>query len=132
MKRLFAAIILASLVLSIVPARAGILIGSLSPITTPSTNTASFQTNTAFVTLPQFTVSNNGLSISNAYTGAFRWSFDNVTFYTNASPQFNPSTTNAGSVTIAPQTVQVPIYVQMIATTNTANTSTIQIGVSSP
>lgn len=112
--------------------KAGILIGSLSAVTTAQTNSATFQTNTAYVSLPQITVSNNGLAITNAYTGYFRWSFDNTTFYTNSSPVFVPTTTNAGSATIAAQSVAVPIYIQMVAITNAANTSAIQLGVTSP
>lgn len=112
--------------------RGALLIGSLSTITTSSTNSATFMTNQASITLPQISVSNNGLAISNAYTGSFRWSLDNVTFYTNSSPQFNPSTTNAGTTVIYGQTITVPVYVQMVAITNTANTTQIQIGVSSP
>jgi hypothetical protein len=89
-------------------------------------------TGAAYLTLPQITVSNNGLSMTNAYNGSFRWSFDGVNWFTNASPQFNPSSTNAGSTTILAQTVTVPIQVQMMATTNSANTSSIQLGVTTP
>ena len=111
---------------------AAILIGSLSTVTTAQTNSPTFQTNIAYINLPQVSVSNNGLATTNAYTGYFRWSLDNTTFYTNGSPAFNPSTTNAGTATIAPQTVAVPIYIQMVAITNAGNTSTIQIGASTP
>ena len=132
MKKLFAFLALA-VFLAGIDARAAILIGSLSPITTLTTNSTTFQTNTAYVSIPQITVSNNGLSITNAYNGSFRFSIDNGnTWFTNNSPQFNPATTNAGVTVITAQTVQIPIAVQMLATTNTANTSTISIGVTSP
>lgn len=123
---------LALLIVALIPANGGILIGSLSTVTTAQTNSATFQTNTAQINLPQVSVSNNNLAITNAYSGYFRWSFDGVTFYTNASPVFIPSTTNAGTATIPQQTITVPIMVQMVAITNTANTSTIQLGVTSP
>ena len=111
---------------------AAILIGSLSPVLTAQTNSTTFQTNTAQVTLPQVTVSNNNLSTNIAYSGFFRWSFDGVNFFTNSSPVFTPASTNAGSSTISPQTVSVPIYVQMLAITNLASTLPIQIGITSP
>ena len=136
MKRTFLApapaIIIAFLMVFGISSRAGILIGSLSPVTTSTTNTPTFLTGAAYLTLPQITVSNNGLSMTNAYNGSFRWSFDGVNWFTNASPQFNPSSTNAGSTTILAQTVTVPIQVQMMATTNSANTSSIQLGVTTP
>ena len=132
MKKLFAFLALA-VFLAGIDARASILIGSLSPITTLTTNSTAFQTNTAYVNIPQITVSNNGLSITNAYNGSFRFSIDNGnTWFTNNSPQFNPATTNAGVTVITAQTVQIPIAIQMLATTNTANTSTISIGVTTP
>ena len=112
--------------------RAAILLGNLSPVTTAQTNTSTFVTATANINLPQVTVSNNALSATNSYSGYFRWSFDGVNFYTNSSPTFNPATNAAGSSTISPQTISVPIYVQMLAITNTANTSAIQLGVTSP
>ena len=133
MKRFFIFLILALVCFGAVESRAGILIGSLSPITTALTNSATFQTNTAYLSVPQISVSNNGLAITNAYTGSFRFSIDGgTTFFTNNSPQFNPASTNAGTYAINAQTIQIPIMVQMIATTNAANTSTIQIGVTSP
>ena len=132
MKKLFTFLALA-VFLAGIDARASILIGSLSPITTLTTNSTAFQTNTAYVNIPQITVSNNGLSITNAYNGSFRFSIDNGnTWFTNNSPQFNPATTNAGVTVITAQTVQIPIAIQMLATTNTANTSTISIGVTTP
>lgn len=112
--------------------RAGVLIGSLSPIIYASTNSTTFLTNTTYLTVPVIYVSNNGLAITNAYSGLFRYSFDNSTFYTNASPVFIPTATNAATYTISGQTIAVPIYIQMIAYTNTANTSTVNIGVSTP
>lgn len=133
MRKLFSFLILIAVVLGAAEARAGILIGSLSPITTAQTNTPTFHTNTAYLSVPQISVSNNGLAISNAYTGSFRFSIDNgATWFTNNSPQFNPAVTNAGTIIINAQTIPVPIQVQMVAITNTANTSTIQIGVTSP
>lgn len=114
-------------------ANAAILIGSLTTVTTATTNTATFQTNYAYIQLPQITVVHNGISATNSFQGSFRWSVDNVNFYTNSSPQFFPSATNnLASDTISAQTVTVPIYVQMLATTNSANTGTIQLGVTSP
>jgi hypothetical protein len=112
--------------------RAGTLIGSQSTITTATTNSATFITNTVNVNLPQVFVANNGLSITNAYYGFFRWSFDNTTFYTNTSPVFIPTVTNAASYTIQAQTVAVPVYIQLLAVTNTANTSVITIGATTP
>jgi hypothetical protein len=79
------------------------------------------------------TVSNNGLAITNAYSGFFRFSIDNgTTWFTNNSPVFIPTATNAAAYVINAQTIQVPIQVEMTAITNAANTSTIQIGVTSP
>lgn len=113
-------------------ARAGILLGSLSPVLTAQTNTPTFVTNTATINLPQITISNNQLATNTAYSGYFRWSFDNVNFYTNGSPVFIPATTNAASAPVYAQTLTVPIYIQMLAITNVANTTTIQLGVTSP
>ena len=133
MKRFLTTLILALVGLGAVGARAGILIGSMSTITTAVTNSPPIQTNTAYLSLPQISVSNNGLSMTNAYNGSFRWSIDNgATWFTNASPQFNPAVTNAGTTVIASQTVALPIIVEMQATTNVANTTTIQMGVTSP
>lgn len=132
MRKALFILLLALICLAWQAASAAILIGSLSPITTAQTNSTTFQTNTAYINLPQVSVSNNQLAITNAYTGYFRWSLDGTTFYTNNSPAFVPSTTNAGTAVISPQTVSVPIYIQMVAITNTANTSTIQLGVSTP
>jgi hypothetical protein len=114
------------------PARAGIIIGTLSPITTASTNSSTFVTNTVYLNLPVVLVANNGLAITNAYSGLFRYSFDNTTFYTNASPVFYPTVTNAASYTIQAQAISVPIYIQLLAITNSANTVTINIGASTP
>lgn len=109
------------------------LFGSLSAITTAATNSATFMTNTALVYLPQVTISNNGLAITNAYTGAFRFSIDNgTTWFTNNSPIFTPTSTNAASYTIASQVVSIPIQVQLLATTNAANTLALQLGATSP
>jgi len=126
------AVIIAAAILSCSVAKAGILIGALSPVVTAQTNTPTFQTNSAYIPLGQFTISNNGLIITNAYTGAFRYSFDGATWFTNGSPIFTPAVTNAGSAVIQPQTLSVPVYVQMVAITNAANTSAIQLGVTSP
>ena len=132
MKKLLSFLVLATF-LAVFESRAAILIGSLSPITTAQTNSTTFQTNTAYVSIPQISVSNNGLAITNAYIGSFRFSIDGgTTWFTNSSPQFNPAATNAGTTIITAQTVQIPIQIQMVAITNSANTSTIQIGVSSP
>lgn len=131
MKKLCFAI-LAVLALAAGLARATLLIGSLSPIITATTNSVTFVTGSATINLPQITVSNNGLAATNAYQGSFRWSFDGVNFYTNSSPQFFPTNTTAGSITVGAQSVVVPIYVQMLATTNNGNMSQIQIGVTSP
>ena len=133
MKRFLTSLVLAAALLVGLESRATILIGSLSAITTAVTNSPPIQTNTAYLSLPQISVSNNGLAITNAYTGSFRWSIDNgTTWFTNSSPQFNPAVTNAGTTVIYPQTVALPIIVEMQATTNVANTSTIQIGVTTP
>jgi len=133
MKRFLALLILLFVfALLLTPARAGILIGSLTTITTAQTNSPTFVTNNAYISIPQVTISNNGLSATNSYTGCFRWSLDGTTFFTNNTPIFNPSVTNAGSVTIAPQVVTVPVYVQMLAITNPAAVGAIQLGVTSP
>lgn len=137
MRKLFKThFILSFLILALVlfyqMSRAAILIGSMSSVTTPTTNSLTFVTNNAIITLPQISVANNGLAISNAYNGSFRWSFDNTTFFTNGSPQFNPNNTNAGTTIISAQTVSVPVYIQVLATTNSANTNPLQLGVSSP
>lgn len=132
MKKLFTFLVLAAFLAGF-EARAAILIGSLSTIVTAQTNTSTFLTNTAYVSVPQISVSNNGLALTNSYTGSFRFSIDNgATFYTNNSPQFNPAVTNAGTTIITGQTIPVPILIQMVAITNTANTTTIQIGVTTP
>lgn len=132
MKKLFTFLVLSAFLVGF-ESRAAILIGSLSTITTAQTNTPTFQTNTAYLSIPQISVSNNGLAITNAYVGSFRFSIDNgTTWFTNSSPQFYPAVTNAGTAVIYAQTVQIPIQIQMVAITNTANTTTIQIGVTSP
>lgn len=133
MKRLFPFLILALFVFGAAKSTAAILIGSMSTITTAQTNSAVIQTNTAYISIPQVTVSNNGLAITNAYSGYFRFSIDGgTTYFTNNSPVFIPTATNAASYTITAQTIQIPIQIQLLAITNTANTSTIQIGASSP
>ena len=116
---------------------AGILIGSGTAIITPTTNSSTFLTNTVQISLPQITVYNSGLQATNDYTGSFRWSIDMTTFYTNGSPQFQPPNTNntlstGVGVTIASRTLNLPIYVQMLATTNAGHTGTISVGVTSP
>jgi hypothetical protein len=108
--------------------RAGVLIGSLSTVTTAQTNSPTFQTNTALVTLPTVYVSNGNLTSTNSYTGYFRWSVDGSNFYTNGSPAFSPTATNAATYTIGAQTISVPVYVQLLAVTNVSQTGTIQIG----
>lgn len=130
----FVVIGLALLLAVVLPSQAGILLGSLSTITTATTNSPTFQTNTVQIPLPTIYVSNGNLTSTNSYTGSFRWSFDNVTFYTNSSPQFNPASTNAGTTTIGAQTASVTIYIQMQAQTNAApsNTGTITIGATTP
>ena len=115
-------------------ASAAPLIGSLSTITTATTNSASFATNTASIYLPQVTISNNGLAFTNSYIGAFRFSIDNgTTWFTNNSPVFIPTATNAASYTISAQVVQIPIQIQLLATTNViSGQTTIQLGATSP
>ena len=115
-------------------AQAGILFGgfTLTTVTTAQTNSASFYTNTGYIYLPQVTITNNTLSISNAYQGYFRWSFDGITFYTNNSPIFIPTNTTAATYVVPQQSVALPIIVQMLAITNSANTGTIQVGATSP
>ena len=136
MKKLFCFSVFAALLLGVFAlmpsAHAGILIGSLSTITTAQTNSPTFQTNTALITLPAIYVSNGNISNTNSYTGYFRWSVDNVNFYTNGSPAFSPTVTNASTYTIGAQTVSVPVYVQMLAITNASQSGTIQIGVVTP
>jgi hypothetical protein len=132
MKKLLSLLVLAA-VLAGVNSPAAILIGSLSTITTAQTNSTTILTNTSYVSIPQVTVSNNVLAITNAYSGLFRFSIDNgTTWFTNNSPVFIPTATNAASYTVYAQTVQIPIQIQLVAITNTANTSTIQIGVTTP
>ena len=120
-------------VLAVQPARAGNLIGAGSLITTAQTNSATFTTNVATVNLPVIYVSNGNITATNSYTGYFRYSFDNVTFFTNASPAFSPTSSNSATYTIQPQTFTVPVYVQMLAVTNSsANTGAINISVFTP
>ena len=135
MKKFLFLLVLLSAFAALSEARAGILIGTLSPIVTSQTNTPTFQTNTAYVSLPQITVSNGAMAISNAYTGSFRFSIDNgTTWFTNNSAQFQPTTNAAASYVIAAQTVQIPIQVQMTAITNVTGANNVQItlGVTSP
>jgi len=132
MKKIFS--LLAVLFLLVATSRAGIIFGSLSAITTAQTNSATFMTNTAYVTIPQIFVSNNGLAITNAYTGYFRFSIDGgTTFYTNNSPAFVPTVTNAATATVYSQTIAIPVLVQMLAITNPVVGNTqVQIGVTTP
>ena len=134
MKKLFATILFSAAILLVANLASAVpLFGSLSPVSTATTNSTTFMTNTAAVYVPQVTVSNNGLAITNAYTGAFRFSIDNgSTWFTNNSPIFTPTATNAASYTIAAQVIQIPIQVQLLATTNAANTTAIQLGATSP
>jgi hypothetical protein len=134
MKKFFATILFSAAILLVANFASAVpLFGSLSTITTATTNSATFLTNTAAVYMPQVTISNNGLAITNAYTGAFRFSIDNgSTWFTNNSPIFTPTSTNAASYTIAGQVIQIPILIQLSATTNAANTTTIQLGATSP
>lgn len=135
MKTLFRTLFLFALMAALTfSARAGLILGgyTLTTITTAGTNTSTFLTNVVYIPLPQITVTNTAISSTNSYTGFFRWSVDNVNFFTNASPAFYPSTTNAAATAVAQQYVAVPIYVQMVAYTNAANTTTINIGVTSP
>ncbi len=131
MKRILTLLTALALTLAL-PSRGGVLIGSLSPITTASTNSTTIVTNTIYLNLPVIFVSNNGLAITNAYSGLFRWSFDGTTFYTNASPVWYPTATNAATYTIQSQSIPIPIQIQLLAITNTANTVTINIGASTP
>lgn len=133
MKRILPFLILALVVFGATESRAAVILGSLTTVVTAQTNTATFVTNTAYVSIPQVTVSNGGLDITNAYTGFFRFSIDNgTTWFTNNSPVFIPTATNAASYTITAQTVQIPIQVQMLAITNAADTHQVQLGVSTP
>lgn len=131
-KTLSIAIIAALCVFLVGSANAGTLIGALSTVTTAQTNTPTFVTNTATITLPQIYVSNGNITATNSYSGYFRWSLDGTTFFTNGSPAFSPTATNAATYNIAPQTVSVPVYVQMLAITNASQNGTIQIGVFTP
>ena len=72
MKKLFLSLLL--LAAFAITSNAGVIFGSLSPILTAQTNSAVFMTNTAYVIVPAIQVSNNGLAITNAYTGFFRFS----------------------------------------------------------
>jgi len=123
------------LVCAAVSLRAAYLFGgmTLSTVVTASTNSPTFYTNTGYVYLPQVTITNGPLSITNAYYGYFRFSIDGgVTFFTNNSPVYIPQTTAATNVVITPQAAPIPVIVQMFAVTNTANTGAIQIGATSP
>jgi hypothetical protein len=135
MKRFFTFLILALVVFGAVESRAAILLGGLTTVVTAQTNTTTFQTNTAYLSIPQVTVSNGGLSTNTAYSGFFRFSIDNgTTWFTNNSPNFTPTSTNSASYPIAAQTIQVPIQVQMLAITNVSpnNNLPIQLGITSP
>ncbi len=132
MKKILSFLAAFCFLLSAFPARSGVLIGSLSPITTASTNSSTIITNTVNLSVPVIFVSNNGLAITNAYSGLFRYSFDGTTFYTNSSPVWYPTVTNAATYTILSQNIAVPVYIQLLAITNTANTVTINLGASTP
>jgi hypothetical protein len=117
---------------SVFAARAGYLFGgmTLSTITTAQTNSPTFITNNAYVTIPALSVTNNALSITNAYIGVFRYSPDNgTTWFTNSSPVFTPTQTGATNYPINAQSFAIPLEFQMLAITNAANTSVINIGV---
>jgi hypothetical protein len=131
MKKIFTFLVLVAFLTGL-EARAGVLIGSLSAVVTATTNTPTFVTNNCYLNVPQITVSHSQLATTNSFSGAFRWSFDNVTFYTNNSPIFFPSVTNTSSDTVVAQQIAIPLYIQMLAITNTANTTNIFLGVSSP
>jgi len=125
---LFAACLAAS-------ASAGVLIGgfALTTIITQQTNSPSFATNTAYVYIPQITVTNDVLSIPGAFTGMFRFSLDGGnTFFTNSSPVWTNTYTSATNTVFPAQSAAVPIIIQMLAITNVANTAAIKLGVTSP
>jgi hypothetical protein len=122
--------ILAAVLLLALGVKAGTLIGSLTTISTPATNSVTFTTNTASIALPVIYVSSN-VSATNSYNGFFRWSFDGTTFYTNNSPVFFPAVTN-GTTTVAPQVVSVPVYIQMYAVTNAGQVGPVQVGAFTP
>lgn len=128
MRKLFSIVVALFLVSGF--ARAAVLFNSLITITTAQTNTATFVTNTAAISLPLIYVS-NATSATNSFTGFFRWSFDNSTFYTNACPPFIPATTN-GTTTIQPQVISVPVYIQMLAVTNVGQVGPVQVGAFTP
>jgi len=133
MKRFYSLFVAALLLVASFSASAGVLLGSLSAVTTAVTNSPTFQTNTIYVPVPELLVSNGNLTSTNSYSGVFRFSFDNVTFYTNG-PVFTPSSTNAATSTVEAQTIAVTIYTQVQATTNAApsNTGVVNIGVVTP
>ena len=127
--------LLVLLVFALLSARAAYLFGgmTLTTVVTATTNSPAFYTNTGYVYLPQVTITNNALSITNAYYGYFRFSIDGGnTYFTNNSPVYIPQTTAATNVVILPQAAPIPVIVEMYAVTNTANTGAIQIGATSP
>lgn len=135
MKRFFSFLILALVVLGGMKATAAPLLTSYVTVVTAQTNTITFLTNTAYISIPQVSVSNLGLGTNTAYSGYFRFSIDyGATWFTNNSPTFTPTSTNAATYVINAQTIQVPIQVQMLAVTNVTpnNTLPIQLGISSP
>lgn len=129
------AILISFCVCFVFAANAGQLFGSfqLTTLTTAQSNSPPFYTNLASVFIPSCSVTNVALSISNAYIGVYRFSLDGgSTYFTNGSPVFIPTNTAAATYAIPGQFVQIPIIIEMLAITNTANTGTIQLGVTSP
>ena len=132
MKKLISFAVVIAVLAVTFSAHAGYLFGgmTLSPITTAQTNSPTFITNNAYVSIPALSVTNNALAITNAYIGVFRYSPDNgTTWFTNSSPVFTPTQTGATNYPLSAQSFSIPLQFQMLAITNTANTSTINIGV---
>src|ERR1017187_1880216 len=118
MKHFFSFLLVAAMLFCAVESRAGIIIGNftLTTITTAQSNTVPVFTNTAYFYIPQIvTITNNTLSISNAYIGMFRYSPDNgTTWFTNNCPVFIPTNAAAMTYTIGAQQFQVPMVMELL------------------
>lgn len=129
MKKLFYASLLISCWLGLVSnAKAdGQLFGSLSLITVSPTNSPIVQSNTAPIPVGKIQISYSDLSVTDAFDGNLKFSLDGVNWVTNAA-KFSPPGTNAATVSVAAQTISMPIFMAFGVHTNSWNTGAVSVG----
>jgi hypothetical protein len=97
--------------------------GTLSTVNNTTTNSVALQTNSQPVAVGTFVISNGGLASTNALAGIRQFSVDG-TNWIGLGAAYTPSGTNAGSDTIAPQVITIPVYLRFSVTT----TNSVQVG----